>query len=95
MTAAEYVEISGTLTGNDLSYPNNTHVISCEKKREECFVITVEADKNYVTRVTGPVAYPIKRWTDPEIIAAEGDMVFGCSRTTISIAWKQGKVLRV
>jgi hypothetical protein len=86
------VEVSGTLTGPGVGYPNNTNVVTCVKERKECFVITVEADKNYVSRVTGPGIMPVTSWTNAEIVAQDESM---CSRTTISIERKGGEVLWV
>ena len=68
---SEAVEVSGTLTGTGVGYPNNTHVVSCVKDRKECFVTAVEAHEHYVTRVTGPNIIPITSWTDAEIVAQE------------------------
>lgn len=62
----EVIEVSGTLTGEAVSYPNNTNVVTCWKDRKQCTVVTVEADKEYVPRVTGPGFYPITSWTDNE-----------------------------
>ena len=87
------VEVSGTLVGEGLGYPNNTHVISCIKDREECFVTAVEADGNRVTRVTGPAIYPITSWTETEVVAQDELPIIGCSRTTITIARTHGMVL--
>jgi hypothetical protein len=86
------VEVSGTLTGAGVGYPNNTAVVTCFKERNECFVITVEADKNYVSRVDGPGIMPVTSWTDAEIVAQDEA---SCSRTTISIERKRGGVLWV
>jgi hypothetical protein len=86
------VEVSGTVTGAGVGYPNNTNVVSCVKARRECFVITVEAEKNYVSRVTGPGIMAVTSWTDAEIVAQDESM---CSRTTISIERKRGEVLWV
>jgi hypothetical protein len=92
--SGESVEVSGTLTGGGVGYPNNTHVVYCLRQRKECFVTAVEADKNYVSRVTGPDIIPIISWTDNEIVAKE-EAGSGCSRTTITIARKQGLLLWV
>ena len=86
------VEVSGTLTGVGVGYPNNTNVIFCVKERKECFVTSVEADKNYVSRVTGPGIMPVTSWTDAEIVTQDESM---CLRTTISIGRKRGEVLWV
>jgi hypothetical protein len=36
------VEISGTLTGDDLPYKNNTVVVACYKDRRECLTYSIE-----------------------------------------------------
>jgi hypothetical protein len=40
--ADETVGISGTRTGDGVSYPNNTYAISCFKQRRECWVSYTE-----------------------------------------------------
>jgi hypothetical protein len=55
-------------------------------------VITVEADKKYVSRVTFPGIMPVTSWTNSEIVAQDESM---CSRTTISIERMRGEVLWV
>jgi hypothetical protein len=86
------VEVSGTLTGAGVGYPNNTQVIFCVKERKECFVTSVEADNNYVSRVSGPGIMTVTSWTDAEIVAQDESM---CSRTTITITRKSGAVFWV
>jgi hypothetical protein len=92
---SEAVEVSGTLTGTGVGYPNNTHVVSCVKDRKECFVTAVEAHEHYVTRVTGPNIIPITSWTDAEIVAQEELSSSQCSRTTITLSRKRSIVLWV
>lgn len=36
------VHVSGTLTGPDLGYKNNTYSISCFKERRECLYTSIE-----------------------------------------------------
>jgi hypothetical protein len=43
----EVIEVSGTLTGDGIGYPNNTNVVTCWKDRKQCTVVAVEADKEY------------------------------------------------
>jgi hypothetical protein len=88
------VEVSGTLTGTGVAYPNNTHVVTCVKDRKECSIIAVEADGTHVTRVTGPAYYPVIKWTEQEIVAQE-ETSFSCSRTTITITRKREQLLWV
>src|SRR5438046_2044080 len=42
----EYIEVSGTLSGEGIWYPNNTYVINCDKAARECQATAVNADKN-------------------------------------------------
>src|SRR5882757_1422069 len=91
----EAIEVSGTLTGPDVGYPNNTYVVSCTRDRKECFVTEVDADKGYVSRVTGAEIYPIVSWTNTEVVAKEEAYISGCSRRTISIARKRSVLLVV
>jgi hypothetical protein len=91
----ENLEVSGTLSGDGIWYPNNTYVITCDKDRKECLTTAVHADKNYISRVTGPDRYPITSWTDTEIVAQEDVISSHCSRTTIRIARKRSTVFWV
>lgn len=92
----EVIEVSGTLTGAGVGYPNNTNVVTCWKDRKECSVVSVEADREFVSRVTGPAFYPIVSWSDSEVVAQEeAAYSSSCSRTTITIARKRGMVLWV
>ena len=89
----ETIEVSGTLTGEGVYYPNNTQVVTCWKGRKECTVISVVAAGGlYIDRVTGPGFYPIISWTDNEVAAQEEEL---CSRTTIRITRKSRTVLWV
>jgi hypothetical protein len=98
---AETIEVSGTLTGEGVSYPNNTQVITCWKRRMECTVISVVAAGERfhvpggfdIDPVTGPGFYPIISWTDNEVAAQDDDGM--CSRTTIRITRKSRTVLWV
>jgi hypothetical protein len=38
----EFVGVSGTLTGADIAYKNNTYAIACIKDRNECLVTSIE-----------------------------------------------------
>jgi hypothetical protein len=49
------VAISGTLTGDDISYKNNTHSIWCIKDREECLIASIE---QIGEKQIGRLAYP-------------------------------------
>jgi hypothetical protein len=92
---AEYIEVSGTLSGDGIWYPNNTYVINCDNAAKECQATAVNADKNYISRVTGPERYPITSWTETEVVAQEDAISTHCSKTTIRIARKRQTVLWV
>ena len=82
----EYVGISGTLSGTDIAYKNNTYAIACVKDRQECLVTYIEQiGPNQLGRLDYPVGYPIVSWTPTQVIASEPLTSFGCSRVTISI----------
>jgi hypothetical protein len=91
----EYIEVSGTLSGEGIWFPNNTYVINCDKAARECQATAVNADKNYISRVTGPERYPIVSWTETEVVAQEEPISSHCSKTTIRIARKRSTVLWV
>ena len=80
------VGISGTLTGADLAYPNNTYAVGCTKEYKACFVTSVEQiGHNQIGRIQDPYSYPIVKWDDYEVIAQEESRPIGCYRVTITI----------
>ena len=80
------VGISGTLTGNGLTYPNNTYAVFCNKEWKACFVSFVEqTGHNQIGRIQYPYSYPIVKWNKYEVIAQEEPNPSGCSRVTITI----------
>jgi hypothetical protein len=90
------VGISGTLTGDDLAYKNNTRSIFCMKERKECYVSSVEQIGDHqIGRIDYVSIYPITKWTAYEITAAEDASDFGCSRTTFTITRKSQSALWV
>jgi hypothetical protein len=89
-----WVAISGTLTGKGLAYPNNTYAVSCYMEYKACFVSFVEQiGHNQVGRVENPLAYPIVKWNDYEVIAQEGPSPIGCWRVTLTIDRKSQALL--
>jgi hypothetical protein len=81
--SGEYVYVTGSLTGDDVS--NNTVVINCEKQRMECVTFSVyQIGENQIGRPYGPDIYPVMKWDAREIIATQSDEVH-CLKTTISI----------
>jgi hypothetical protein len=82
----EYVGISGTMTGADIAYKNNTYAIACVKVREECLVTYIQqVGPNQVGRLDYPYGYPIVSWTPTQVVASEPLTNLGCSRVTITI----------
>src|ERR1700682_1306789 len=76
------VGISGTLTGDDLAYKNNTHGIFCMRERKECYVSSIEQIGDHkIGRIDCVSIYPITKWNAYEITAAEELSDYGCSRT--------------
>src|SRR4051812_17679946 len=79
------VSISGTLTGKELAYPNNTYSVSCHRDYKACFVATIEQiGHNQIGRMQTPVPYPIVKWNEYEIVAQD-DSTLTCSRITFTI----------
>jgi hypothetical protein len=71
------VEISGTLTGEDVPFKNNTVVVACYKDRRECLTYSIaQAGPNQMGRLGGPVIYPITTWNAYEVIATEDESAF-------------------
>jgi hypothetical protein len=90
--AKAWVAAKGTLTGDWIAYKNNTYSILCVP--EECIVADVEQiGPKQISSIDGPVAYPMKRWTEDEEVVAEDDAL--CSRTTITLDRKTESVLWV
>lgn len=82
----EYVGISGTLTGDDVAYKNNTYAIACVKDRQECLVTYIEQiGPSQLGRLDYPIGYPIVSWTPTQVVASEPLVGIGCSRVTITI----------
>jgi hypothetical protein len=82
----DFVAISGTLTGKGLPHPNNTYAVSCNKEYKACFVSFVEQiGHNQIGRMENPLAYPIVRWNDYEIVAQDEPSPIGCFRVTLTI----------
>jgi hypothetical protein len=91
-----YVGISGTLTGKNLGYPNNTYAVTCTKEWKGCFVSYVQQiGPNQIGRMESPFGYPIVKWDDYEVIAQEEPNLFGCLRVTITIDRKTEALLWV
>lgn len=90
-----FVAVSGTLTGPDMAYPNNTFNIACYQALKQCWSSEIEAigDKQ-MGRLGPPSVYDIQLWAKNEIVAGY-DAPFGCFKTTITIARLSQDVLWV
>lgn len=81
-----WVAVSGTLTGKDLGYPNNTYAISCFQEKRECLVSYIQQiGPNQIGRMESPWIIPITKWDLSEVVVDEGSSAFGCLRTVITI----------
>lgn len=79
----EYIVVSGTLTGEGLGYPNNTHAVSCWQHQKECYVASIEQiGPNQISRLDGPWVYPVVKWTANQVVAQEDAP---CARTTLTL----------
>ena len=89
-----FLTISGTLTGPDIAYPNNTYAISCYGRHKACFVSSVDQiGAEQIGSMASAADYPIIKWTDFEVVAQEEVSPFGCLRVTITIDRKREQVL--
>jgi hypothetical protein len=76
-----YVAVKGTLAADWLAFPNNTYSIMCLPS--QCLVASVsQIAAKQIGEIDGPIAYPVTKWTDDEVIAEDDDL---CARTTIII----------
>jgi hypothetical protein len=76
-----YVYVVGTLAGDWIAYKNNTYSILCLP--QECIVANTEQiGPRQVSRIDGPVVYPVVRWTDDEVVASDDSL---CAKITITI----------
>jgi hypothetical protein len=94
------VGISGTLTGKEMGYPNNTYAIVCFKERGECWYNNIrQIGKSHVGRLDFPGSIAIKKWNEYEVIASddayEGPYGWQCFKTTITISRKTKTALWV
>ena len=88
------VIISGTLTGKEQNYPNNTYFVNCIYRYKTCFVSDVLQIRSKQIGYTEAAEYPIVKWNDYEIVAQE-EMLINCYRTTFTINRKMQTLLWV
>jgi hypothetical protein len=95
-----FVGISGTLTGPDMAYANNSYIIACYRDQGECKVSGIEQiGHNQIGSMSPPFTYPIAKWTPGEVVAKDqaGPVAkaFRCVDTTITIERQRKSVLWV
>jgi hypothetical protein len=80
------VFITGTLTGPDVPYKNNSVAVSCLRERRECITYKiVESEPNQIDRLDPPDIYPVIKWTPTEIVASDTLYYPGCIKVTITL----------
>jgi hypothetical protein len=91
------IVVTGTLTGDDLGYPNNTFVIACHLHEKECLVTSAQQiGHNQIGSLDAPFSYPIVKWNAYEVIAQdEAASPVLCATQTITIERKQKSFLWV
>jgi hypothetical protein len=86
-----YVAVKGTLAADWMAYKNNTYSMVCLP--DECMVAGVnQIGSGQIGSIDGPLVYPVKRWTDDEVVAEDDAL---CSRITITLDRKTQTVLWV
>lgn len=89
------ISVSGTLTGPDMAYPNNTYNLTCYQELKQCWSSDIEAiGDRHIGRLGPPSVWDIRSWTKYEIVAGD-DASFGCLKTTITISRGSQNVLWV
>ncbi len=79
------VTVSGTLTGVDSRYANNSYVIACYHAYQACFVSYLEQVGPNQIGSLNLVAYPIVKWDAYVVVAQEESNTYSCVRTTITV----------
>lgn len=81
-----WVLISGTLTGPEVGYPNNTYTISCVKEEHECSISHIDQiGTNQIGRLEVAYNIPIAQWNGSEVIASQDDTNPFCQKTTVTL----------
>jgi len=98
------IVVSGTLTaandvppGDRLAYPNNTHIISCEKALQSCTDTSIEQiGPNQMGSMASPVAFQVRKWDAYQVIAGDDGLNnMMCGKVTITIDRKLHSLLWV
>lgn len=92
-SAEDFVALSGTLTGPDQTYPNNTYSIGCYRDRRECWLASIEEIQPHTLgQMAAPIAYQITSWSDTQIVAVSDanackQVVLTIDRAGRSLSW--------
>ena len=63
---------SGTLTGQNLAFPNNYYTIACYQDRKECVISNIEqVGHNQIGDLLAPLIFPVVKWSQGEVIAED------------------------
>lgn len=91
-----FVTLSGTLSGAELGYKNNTTNISCYKDRMECLITVIEQiGRHQIGRLRSPEPYKITKWDDFEIVSVDDSGPTSCVKVTVSVERKSKTALWV
>lgn len=89
------VYIAGTLTGEGVSYPNNSTAITCFKDRRECLVYSIEQiGQNQISRLDIPQIYELSKWSEEEVVMTQSALN-NCRKETVTIVRKSQTVVWV
>ena len=89
----ESVGISGTLTGDDIAYRNNTYAIACYNQLGSCFATSVEQiGPKQIGRMDYPYRLAIIQWTPYEVVARDEA---SCVTITVTLSRKSQTALWV
>jgi hypothetical protein len=89
------INISGTMTGDSLAYPNNTFSIGCYKDQKLCWITSVEQiGPKQIGRMDAPYNFAVLKWSPYEVVAGD-DGGINCFKTTITISRRSKEALWV
>ncbi len=89
------VNVSGTMSGDSLAYPNNTFSIGCYKDQKLCWVTSVEQiGPKQIGRMDAPYSFAVLKWSPYEVVAVD-DGSTNCFKTTITISRRSKEALWV
>jgi hypothetical protein len=90
------ITVTGTLTGDNVVFPNNTYRIRCFKDQKLCWFAFVEQlGPKAIGSINGPSSFEVVKWTPYEVIASDDGGAYGCDKTTITISRKAKELIWV